>query len=130
MARLVQSPSALITPSVPAPAGTGLADALDGTLVHLNHRDVTLICLSRAPIERLTAYEQRMGWQFPYLSTYGTDREPELDRLRARGPNRLPHLHGVGARPIRRPVLQLSAGPTPKAQPAEPRSWRKDEYPD
>jgi predicted dithiol-disulfide oxidoreductase (DUF899 family) len=47
------------------PGCTGLADGLDGTLVHLNHRDVTLICLSRAPIERLTAYKQRMGWQFP-----------------------------------------------------------------
>ena len=55
------------------PGCTGLADALDGTLVHLNHRDVTLICLSRAPIERLTAYKQRMGWQFPYVSTYDTD---------------------------------------------------------
>jgi predicted dithiol-disulfide oxidoreductase (DUF899 family) len=41
--------------------------------VHLNHRDVTMICFSRAPIDRLTAYKQRMGWQFPYVSTYGTD---------------------------------------------------------
>src|SRR5256884_3906674 len=55
------------------PGCTGLADALDGTLVHLNHRDVTLICFSRAPIDRLTAYKQRMGWQFPYVSTYDTD---------------------------------------------------------
>src|SRR5215471_8287121 len=55
------------------PGCTGLADGLDGTLVHLNHRDVTLICFSRAPIERLAAYKRRMGWQFPYVSTYGTD---------------------------------------------------------
>jgi predicted dithiol-disulfide oxidoreductase (DUF899 family) len=41
--------------------------------VHLNHRDVTLICFSRAPIDRLTAYKERMGWGFPYVSTYGTD---------------------------------------------------------
>jgi predicted dithiol-disulfide oxidoreductase (DUF899 family) len=34
---------------------------------------VTLICFSRAPIDRLTAYKQRMGWQFPYVSTYATD---------------------------------------------------------
>ena len=46
---------------------------LDGSLVHMNHRDVTLICFSRAPIERLTAYKERMGWQFPYVSTYNTD---------------------------------------------------------
>jgi predicted dithiol-disulfide oxidoreductase (DUF899 family) len=55
------------------PGCTSLADELDGTLVHLNHRDVTLICFSRAPIDRLTAYKQRMGWQFSYVSTYGTD---------------------------------------------------------
>ncbi len=34
---------------------------------------MTLICFSRALIERLVAYKQRMGWQFPYVSTYGTD---------------------------------------------------------
>src|SRR5438552_4654762 len=55
------------------PGCTSLADGLDGSLVHLNHRDVTLICFSRAPIERLTAYKERMGWQFPYVSTYETE---------------------------------------------------------
>src|SRR5579872_3995144 len=40
------------------PGCTSLADGLDGSLVHLNHRDVTLICFSRAPIERLTAYKR------------------------------------------------------------------------
>ncbi len=55
------------------PGCTSLADELDGTRVHLNHRDVTLICFSRAPIDRLIAYKKRMGWQFPYVSTYATD---------------------------------------------------------
>jgi predicted dithiol-disulfide oxidoreductase (DUF899 family) len=55
------------------PGCTSLADGLEGGVVHLNHQDVTLICFSRAPIERLTAYKQRMGWQFPYVSTYDTD---------------------------------------------------------
>jgi predicted dithiol-disulfide oxidoreductase (DUF899 family) len=55
------------------PGCSSLADGLDGSLVHLNHRDVTLICFSRAPIERLTAYKKRMGWQFPYVSTYDSD---------------------------------------------------------
>jgi predicted dithiol-disulfide oxidoreductase (DUF899 family) len=55
------------------PGCTNLADGLNGSVVHLNHRDVTLICFSRAPIDRLTAYKQRMGWEFPYVSTYGTD---------------------------------------------------------
>jgi predicted dithiol-disulfide oxidoreductase (DUF899 family) len=55
------------------PGCTNLGDELDGTLVHLSHRDVTLICFSRAPIDRLIAYKERMGWKFPYVSTYGTD---------------------------------------------------------
>jgi predicted dithiol-disulfide oxidoreductase (DUF899 family) len=55
------------------PGCTSLGDGLDGSLVHLSHLDVTLICFSRAPIERLTAYKRRMGWQFPYVSTYNSD---------------------------------------------------------
>jgi predicted dithiol-disulfide oxidoreductase (DUF899 family) len=55
------------------PGCSNLGDELGSTRVHLNHRDVTLICFSRAPIERLIAYKQRMGWEFPYVSTYGTD---------------------------------------------------------
>jgi predicted dithiol-disulfide oxidoreductase (DUF899 family) len=55
------------------PGCTSLADGLDGSIVHLSHRDVTLICFSRAPIEQLTAYKQRMGWEFPYVSTYNTE---------------------------------------------------------
>ena len=55
------------------PGCTNLADGLEGVQVHLDHRDVTLICFSRAPIDRLTAYKERMGWEFPYVSTYDTD---------------------------------------------------------
>ena len=55
------------------PGCSGLADGFDGGLIHLNHRDVTFICFSRAPIDRLIAYKQRMGWLFPYVSTYGSD---------------------------------------------------------
>jgi len=55
------------------PGCTNLGDELDGPYLHLSHRDVTLICFSRAPIDRLIAYKERMGWQFPYVSTYGTD---------------------------------------------------------
>jgi predicted dithiol-disulfide oxidoreductase (DUF899 family) len=55
------------------PGCSNLGDELDATRVHLSHRDVTLICFSRAPIDRLSAYKQRMGWQFPYVSTNGTD---------------------------------------------------------
>ena len=55
------------------PGCSNVGDELDATWVHLNHRDVTQICFSRAPIDRLIAYKERMGWTFPWISTYETD---------------------------------------------------------
>jgi predicted dithiol-disulfide oxidoreductase (DUF899 family) len=55
------------------PGCSNVGDELDATRVHLNHRDVTLICFSRAPIDRLIAYKERMRWTFPWISTNGTD---------------------------------------------------------
>jgi predicted dithiol-disulfide oxidoreductase (DUF899 family) len=55
------------------PGCSNLADHLDIPRLHMGHRDVTLICFSRAPIDRLNAYKERMGWEFPYVSTNGTD---------------------------------------------------------
>jgi predicted dithiol-disulfide oxidoreductase (DUF899 family) len=55
------------------PGCSNLGDELDAARLHLAHRDVTLICFSRASIERLVAYKERMGWQFPYVSTNGTE---------------------------------------------------------
>src|SRR3954454_12865824 len=55
------------------PGCTSLGDEFDGPRIHLTHQDVNLICFSRAPIDRLTAYKKRMGWTFPYVSTYDSD---------------------------------------------------------
>src|SRR3954470_1501583 len=54
------------------PGCSNLGDELSAPRLHLGHRDVTLICFSRAPIDRLVAYKERMGWEFPYVSTNGT----------------------------------------------------------
>ena len=55
------------------PGCTSLGDEFSGGLIHLNQKDVTFVCFSRAPIDRLTTYKERMGWQFPYVSTYGME---------------------------------------------------------
>ena len=55
------------------PGCSNLGDQFDGVAIHMNHRDVTMMCFSRAPIDRLVAYKERMGWRFPYVSTYATD---------------------------------------------------------
>src|SRR6202795_4608406 len=44
------------------------ADNFNGIPVHLNHRDVTMVAISRAPQAKLEAYRKRMGWSFKWLS--------------------------------------------------------------
>ena len=55
------------------PGCSFFVDHLDGAVMHLNQHDVTLLCASRAPLEKLDAYKRRMGWSFPWVSSYGTD---------------------------------------------------------
>jgi predicted dithiol-disulfide oxidoreductase (DUF899 family) len=55
------------------PGCSFLSDHLDGALPHLNHHDVTLVAISRAPMAEITAYKKRMGWQFPWVSAFGSD---------------------------------------------------------
>jgi predicted dithiol-disulfide oxidoreductase (DUF899 family) len=159
------------------PGCTSLGDGLDGSLVHLRHLDVTLLCFSRAPIERLTAYKRRMGWQFPYVSTYNSDfafdyglalteeqaqKIPEIqemidnppgslkewseqigaelkDGLRenpswiafARENDTVYHTYTVSAPdPFVAPYFNFLLERTPKTQPADSRTLRKDEYTD
>ena len=49
------------------------ADNFDGISIHLNHRDVTFTAVSRAPLAKISAYKKRMGWSFPWVSSYGSD---------------------------------------------------------
>jgi predicted dithiol-disulfide oxidoreductase (DUF899 family) len=49
------------------------ADNFNGIVTHLRHRDVTLIAVSRAPLERLEAFHRRMGWTFEWVSSLGSD---------------------------------------------------------
>jgi predicted dithiol-disulfide oxidoreductase (DUF899 family) len=55
------------------PGCSFLADHLDGALPHLEHHDVTLTAVSRAPLDKIAAYQKRMGWRFPWVSSFGSD---------------------------------------------------------
>ena len=55
------------------PTCSSSADAVDAVLPHLHARDVTMLYVSRAPIEKLRAYEDRMGWSFPWVSCANND---------------------------------------------------------
>jgi predicted dithiol-disulfide oxidoreductase (DUF899 family) len=50
-----------------------VADHFDGALPHLNGHDVTLVCASLAPLPELQDYKRQMGWQFPWISSLGSD---------------------------------------------------------
>jgi len=53
------------------PSCSSIADGFDGSVVHLANHDVTLAAVSRAPLAKLQAYKQRMGWSFPWASAQG-----------------------------------------------------------
>jgi predicted dithiol-disulfide oxidoreductase (DUF899 family) len=55
------------------PSCSGMADGFNGFFVHLANHDVTLSAVSRAPLAKLQAYKQRMGWCFPWASSLGGD---------------------------------------------------------
>ena len=55
------------------PVNSSIADGIDGVLPHLHARDVTLLLVSQAPLEKLQAYKRRMGWSIPWVSTAHTD---------------------------------------------------------
>ncbi|RVD73162.1 MAG: DUF899 domain-containing protein [Mesorhizobium sp.] len=50
-----------------------LADHIDGANLHLQHHDVSLVVVSRAPLAELLPYKQRMGWRFDWVSSYASD---------------------------------------------------------
>jgi predicted dithiol-disulfide oxidoreductase (DUF899 family) len=55
------------------PSCSAIADGFNGFVVHLANHDVTLSAVSRAPLPKLQAYKQRMGWTFPWASSFGSD---------------------------------------------------------
>jgi predicted dithiol-disulfide oxidoreductase (DUF899 family) len=55
------------------PSCSYLSDHFDGMTIHLAHRDVTFAVISRAPIDQIEAFKERMGWRFHWVSSFGTD---------------------------------------------------------
>ena len=55
------------------PSCSAIADGFNGSVVHLANHDVTLSAVSRAPLAKLQAYKQRMGWTFPWASSFESD---------------------------------------------------------
>jgi predicted dithiol-disulfide oxidoreductase (DUF899 family) len=60
------------------PSCSSIADGFNGVAVHLANHDVMLWAVSRAPLAKLQAYKQRMGWTFPWASSFGGDFNPDF----------------------------------------------------
>jgi len=61
------------------PVCSSSADGFDAAVPHLRARDVTFLCISRAPLAQLRAYKRRMGWGFPWVSSSGTEFNFDFD---------------------------------------------------
>ena len=66
------------------PVCSSIADSFNGVLAHLNARDATMICVSRAPIDKLLAYRARMGWNFNWASSSESDFNFDFEHSRPR----------------------------------------------
>jgi predicted dithiol-disulfide oxidoreductase (DUF899 family) len=59
------------------PSCSYLSDHYDGATIHLANRDVSLVVVSRAPYAEIEAYKKRMGWRFKWVSSFGSDFNPD-----------------------------------------------------
>jgi predicted dithiol-disulfide oxidoreductase (DUF899 family) len=91
------------------------ADTYDGAVPHLAARDVTFLCVSRAPLEKLLAYREHMGWSFPWVSADG---DFNFDFGAAHTEEQLrPFLESDDLRPV--PELAAACGTDPAGYIAE-----------
>jgi predicted dithiol-disulfide oxidoreductase (DUF899 family) len=96
------------------PSCTSIADGFNGIAVHLANHDVMLWAVSRAPLQKLQAYKQRMGWTFPWASSFGGDFNADFnvffteEQQRAGGID-YNYRREAGAPPKEGPVAQVAA---------------------
>src|SRR5919197_655851 len=99
------------------PSCSAIADGFNGVWIHLANHDVMLWAVSRAPLAKLQAYKQRMGWSFPWASSHGGDFNFDFnvslteEQERAGGVeyNYRRGGHAMDATPAPEPVGQLAA---------------------
>jgi predicted dithiol-disulfide oxidoreductase (DUF899 family) len=99
------------------PSCSSIADGFNGVVVHLANHDVTLSAVSRAPLAKLQAYKQRMGWSFPWASSRGGDFNFDFNVAFTEEQQRNDGVeynyerggHAMDAIPALEPVVQLGA---------------------
>src|SRR6266568_3085676 len=121
------------TYSAGCPVCSSAADTFNGAVSHLNARDVTFSCISRAPLDKLQAYKRRMGWSFPWASSHGSDYSFDLEVSRPQEATRELLAGGVPAVAAQlaqecgtEPVAYLSGAPVLSAYALEDRTRLPD----
>jgi len=115
------------------PVCSSAADTFNGAVPHLNARDVTFTCISRAPLDKLQVYKQRMGWSFPWASSHASDYNFDLEISRPVEATRVLLAGGVpsGGRPARAGVRDRTRGLSVRGAGAEHlRPRGRDRVPD
>jgi predicted dithiol-disulfide oxidoreductase (DUF899 family) len=93
------------------PACSSIADGFNGSAVHLENHDVAMTAVSRAPLEKLQAYKRRMGWSFPWASSYGSDFNYDFNVSVTEEQQREGVVeYNFGSRDVK-PVLEAGTGP-------------------
>jgi predicted dithiol-disulfide oxidoreductase (DUF899 family) len=95
------------------PTCTVIADSFDGFIMHLNQHDVTMLCVSLAPLEKLQAYKRRMGWSFPWVSSAGSDFNYDFGVSFTEEQQRSGGVYNFRSFPTMEPLFELETGPIP-----------------
>jgi predicted dithiol-disulfide oxidoreductase (DUF899 family) len=95
------------------PSCSSIADGFNGFAIHLANHDVTLSAVSRAPLAKLQAYKRRMGWTFPWASSFGTDFN---DNFSVGFTEEQQRKGGIDYNYRREPAWQVRGGDTPVAR--------------
>ncbi|HEY4298868.1 MAG TPA: DUF899 domain-containing protein [Paraburkholderia sp.] len=99
------------------PSCSAIADGFNGIAIHLANHDVMLSAVSRAPLAKLQAYKQRMGWTFPWASSAGGDFNFDFNVSFTEEQQRTGDIeynferggHAMDATPVPQPVVDFAA---------------------
>jgi predicted dithiol-disulfide oxidoreductase (DUF899 family) len=96
------------------PSCSAIADGFDGFVVHLANHDVMLWAVSRAPLAKLQAYKRRMGWNFPWASSLGSDFNADFNVSITEQQQREGGFEYNYRRAAARPVAEIPSRSTPE----------------
>ena len=95
------------------PSCSVIADGFNGFVIHLANHDVTLTAVSRAPLAKLKAFKRRMGWSFPWASSFGGDFNADFNVSITEEQQREGGSEYNYRRVAPRPVAETPSRPTP-----------------